>query len=140
MKLSSMLIDSDAVEKGDTVLIAAGADGEKDFRVHVRGYQNADYVRRQRELMLEAQADVGLAAVIPDARAKAIDLDLLCETVLVGWEGLIDDAGQEIPFSPEKAKEILGDPDARQLRNRIENAAAQMSVRKKQKVEDAAKN
>jgi len=140
MKLSSMLVDSDAVENGDVVLIMKGEGGESDFKVHVRGYQNADYVRRQREMLSAAQAEIGLAAVIPDEKSKAIDLALLCETVLVGWEGLVDDDGKEIPYSPEKAIEILGDPDARQLRTRIENAAAQMSSRRKKKVDDAAKN
>lgn len=139
MKLSDLMVDSALIEQGDWALIA---DGEpKPFRVRVRGYGNSDYRKRQSELTASLAAEFGIGANIPSDRYEAIDLALLCETILTGWEGLTEDDGStEIIFSTDKAKEILADPDARVLRSLIENKARELSIRKKKKTEAAVKN
>jgi nitrogen fixation/metabolism regulation signal transduction histidine kinase len=115
-------------------------DGEPAFKVHVRGYQNTDYVRRQAELMQKLTREFGTIGNAPADRIKQVDLDLLCETVLTGWEGLTDAAGKAIEFSADKAKEILASPDALLLRNQIESAANSVSQRRKAVTEDTIKN
>jgi len=141
MKLSGLLVDSAKIEQGDWAVIQEGADGAKPFRVLVRGYGNSDYRRRQSELMAALGTEFGVGVDAPSERYQVIDLTLLCETILAGWDGLTEDDGTtEIPFSVDKAKEILADPDARLLRGMIEARARGLTIRRKQKAETAAGN
>lgn len=141
VKLSDLLVDSSVIEQGEWTTVVPGATADdKPFRVKVRGYGNADYRRRQSEMNAALLAEFGLASAIPAERYEAIDLTLLCETLLCGWDGLNEDDGSDIAYSVDKAREILANPDARLLRGLIENAARRLTIRKKQRLEDAAKN
>ncbi len=50
-----------------------------------------------------------------------IEVQVLAESVLIGWENLEDDDGNPIEFSVEKAKEILADKRFGDLRTAINN-------------------
>lgn len=39
--------------------------------------------------------------------SQEIDLNVLLESVLVGWEGLLDDNGKELSYNKSTAKELL---------------------------------
>jgi hypothetical protein len=47
----------------------------------------------------------------------------LAESILVGWDGLQDDAGAAIPYSVDKAVELLEDEELWPLRHFIEDTA-----------------
>ena len=46
---------------------------------------------------------------MPDDKYRELNVKIVAETILLGWEGLFD-KGTEVPYSPEKAAEILSDP------------------------------
>lgn len=104
MKLSALKIDAAKLEKGDWV---GDIPDLGDIRLKVRGIGNADHRRRRGELV----------AALPRVQRKdvaaldAIDVQLLVETILLGWENVGDDDGVPIPYSADRAKELLSDPD-----------------------------
>lgn len=139
MKVSSLLVDSAKIEEGDWVTIVEGQGDEKAFRVRVRGYGNSDYRRKQSDLTAAAAIEFA-GATVPTERYQAIDLTLLCETIIAGWDGLTEDDGSEIAFSAEKAAELMENPDMRLVRGLIENAARGLTIRRKKKADDNVKN
>ena len=46
-----------------------------------------------------------------DAVAESITLEALCDHILLGWEGVVDEKSKPIKFSPEVAKDILEEYD-----------------------------
>lgn len=44
---------------------------------------------------------------VPDDITRAIGLKAMAQTVLLGWRGIIDDDGTEIPYSVEEAMKAL---------------------------------
>lgn len=49
------------------------------------------------------------AGVLTPAEINAIDAKILADACLVGWTGVTDENGAEVPFSKEKAVEILSE-------------------------------
>lgn len=50
----------------------------------------------------DANALLGLLEI-----TRELDYAIYAKTVLVGWEGIVDDEDQEVPFSVESAEEFL---------------------------------
>lgn len=50
---------------------------------------------------------------LPESVEDEIMIEVLSRTVLLDWRGLKDDDDQEIPYSPEKARELLRVKDFR---------------------------
>ena len=64
----------------------------------------------------------------------------LAEAVLLYWRGLEDDAGAEIPYSRDKARELLNDPDAWQLRQTVVDLSRNGAAYQRQKEAQALGN
>lgn len=58
-----------------------------------------------------------------DAKLESILLDVMAETVLLDWKGLVDDAGNEVLFTKAKAREYL---EIRDFREWITGNAGEM--------------
>lgn len=50
-----------------------------------------------------------------DALSDKVMIDVLSETVLLGWEGIDDENGKPMPYSKENAVKLLGLKDFRKL-------------------------
>jgi len=50
------------------------------------------------------------AGVMDDEIAEDMMKDAIAETIIKGWEGLLDGEGKEIPYSKETARELLDVP------------------------------
>ena len=50
-----------------------------------------------------------------DALSDKIMIDVLSETVLLGWEGIDDEKGKPMPYSKDNAVKLLGLKDFRKL-------------------------
>lgn len=64
--------------------------------------------------------------------SKDIDIDVmerqnleLAASCIVGWTGIQDDDGNELPYSPDKAFELMTDPGLRFLREQVEEFIAE---------------
>lgn len=65
-----------------------------------------------------------------------IEAEIIAETILLGWKGLQDERGQEIPFSRSAAAQLLTDyPDFRRL---VADLADDMEAFRAELLEDAA--
>jgi hypothetical protein len=65
---------------------------------------------------------------------------LVATFLLTGWEGIADDAGNPIPYSPEKALELLSDRAMRELVKQVILAATRVGERDAEFTAAAVKN
>lgn len=124
MNIEDLRRDAKAVER--TAWIEAIPD-MGDLRLHVRGLGNAEYRRLQERLSDGVQrADRINGRPDPIARDRIV-AQCLAETVLLGWENLTDAKGKPVPFSQEKGREFLMDPDFALFRDAVAWAAARVA-------------
>ena len=64
-------------------------------------------------------------------------LDVMAESILLGWEGLEDDAGAPIPYSPAKAAACLA--ESRDLRAIVEGYSERADLYRREAASDAGK-
>ena len=90
---------------GLAFLIRPGNNKDRDLYVARRGVEEA---RRRAlaaggEKRLEDEPDVDFD---PEASLD-LQMEAVAHTVLIGWRGLTDDDGSDVPYSPEKAMELF---------------------------------
>ncbi|HLL28582.1 MAG TPA: hypothetical protein VKT73_13140 [Xanthobacteraceae bacterium] len=130
MRITDIKIDSNAIEHGDWV----DAPFIPGLRLKVRGIGNSDY----KALAVKQAALSGFQKT--DEIEEANLSEQLIETILVDWDGLEDDDGKPIPYSKDKAREYILDPDLRAFRWSVNAAATAILSKKKATQEQVAKN
>lgn len=75
--------------------------------------------------------------VLDNESSLEIMISVEARTVLLGWEGVTEDDGKDVPYSIEKAKEYLHVRDFRKL---VLEIAGSMETYKAQEREDGEKN
>jgi hypothetical protein len=136
MKLSSIEVDPERIEQGQWIgnIPEAG-----DLQLKVRGLGNADFRRMQTKLTdAVPRARKAGGRIDPDEQDRIVS-QCLAATVLLDWRGLEDDNGP-IPFSREKACELLMDPRYRRFREAVIWAASVVGEEQAADLEDAAGN
>lgn len=121
MKLSAIKIDSARAEQGDWVgdLPDCG-----DLRLKVRGVRNSDARRLRQKLLASVPRDqTERGGMLKPQADDEISAKITAETILVDWANLTDENDQPIPFSKEKALELLLNPDYFVFRNAVSFAA-----------------
>jgi len=83
----------------------------KTASIKVARSGNPKYVSLLRQKMSEAQLDL-VGGDEADQLAESILIDVMAETILVGWKGIVE-GGLEVPYSVSKAKEYLKVKDFR---------------------------
>ncbi len=134
MKLSDLKTEPRAETEGVAVEILPG------LVVTVRSTATPAYRNAQARLLRPLARVVAAGMPIPAERQDEITARLLAEEVVVDWDGVADDAGQPIPFSPACAFEIFRDPAYRPFRDLVFEAANTAETFRRQFVEDVAKN
>ena len=114
MKLSSLKIDSSAIEAGRWV----DTPGLNGVQFQVRGLGNADYRRLSAKLNDSVPRDKRVGGRVEPAEADKIVLQLILDTVLLDWRGLTDDAYCSAVHA-DTAKKLFGDPAYRVLRESV---------------------
>jgi hypothetical protein len=123
MKMDSTKVDSAAIEADDGVW-QGDLPELGDIRVKVRGLNNRRY-RLKFEAMVRALPPNKRrnGAVDPLERDRIVGVCML-EHVLVDWEN-VEDPGP-IPYSKDKAKIYLTDPDYQKFRDAVFTAASRV--------------
>lgn len=128
MKLSSTIVDSAAIERGEWVDVIPGLAG---IRIKARGTNNADYRKLESQLVREvpmAERVDGLSTVDQDR----ITGTLLLETVILDIEGLTeDDETTPIKYTKDLGKRLFLDPDYRIWRAAAAYAGTFIAERRK---------
>lgn len=74
---------------------------------------------------------------LTEGETKSINLRHFSETVIAGWKGIKGAKGEEIKFSPDVAKALLGDPKLESFFDLIAKMAAnEQGFTEAQQVED----
>lgn len=100
MKLSALRIDAERASGG------VWFDYMPGVRFLIARWQNPAAEKRREELAL-AHASQGQEIQLEDDDLK----QAAAEHILLGWEGITDDEGNEIPYNKETALKWLRDPE-----------------------------
>ena len=114
MKLSTIAVDTDKAENGIWKELVVGMGFECLIARHNNSRFRAEIERRVVDISRDKNREP-TAAEYSEATLRS-----LCSKVLLNWRGLEDDDDQPIPYSPEKAYEILSDPEYADLRDAVE--------------------
>lgn len=91
------------VEIGKDAFITVARAGNKKYsRMLTKAFESNKYTLDRKD-------------AAADAKAESIIIDVMAKTILLGWRGLLDEKDKEMPYSYEKAKEMLGIKDFRLL-------------------------
>lgn len=137
MRLSELKIDAEKFEKG------AWVDNIPDMgevRLKVRGIGNADFRRLQTKLFDAEPRQYKVGGKLSPERQDAITAQCLANTVLIDWQGILDENDQPIPYSREMAKELLTNPEFRRFRDGVIWAASVVADDVAIDTEEAGKN
>lgn len=120
MKLSEIRIDPEKLEQGDWV---GDIPEMGELRLKVRGIGNSDFRRMQAKLTEAEPRQYRISGRLPPERQDAITAKCLLHTVLIDWDGVLDDDDQPIPYSQEFAQDLLTKPEFRRFREAVAWAA-----------------
>lgn len=141
VKLKSIAVDPKAEAEGVWLEYVAG------FKVKVastatRAFRDAMEAAMlpYRELIRADQGKEKGERKFTDEMRTQVLREVVAKHVLVGWEGLEDDDGQPLPYSPERALELLSDPAMHRLVSWLETAAASEEVYRAERLERDRKN
>jgi hypothetical protein len=104
MKISAFKTDRQRENEGVWVAIGDGA------RVKVARFNNERYKQTFLEVSKPYKVQVR-TGTLQEEVAQGILRDCFARAILLDWEGLQDDEGNDIPYSEEAAKELLAIPD-----------------------------
>lgn len=137
LKLSSMKVDSQKEREGDWVP-AFDIDDSGSIKWFVRSTNYAPFKTARDAVQIRLAKKYGRN--VPDEVLAEEYGKLAVVHLLLGWEGLVDDDDVDLPFTPEKARDVLTDPEYRNVRGSIYVAAMGVGVSEAEFIEAGAKN
>lgn len=78
--------------------------GDTEFLLAYQG--NPEFKRYNAELMRPYRVEISAGTMSEDKRAELL-IDALSKKIILGWKNLHDQDNNEIPYSTEKAAELL---------------------------------
>jgi len=107
-----------------------------DVRLKIRRSGNEDYRAAVAEGLKPHRA-AWRAELLSSATVEEIQRAAMARHVLVGWENLVDDKGEQIPYEPETAEKLLRDPELHDLYEFVLVASSRMeNFRREEAKED----
>jgi hypothetical protein len=135
-KMSKFRLDIETVERGRWV------DWRDGVRLLIASVDSPAYVRASREYFRENR-EACAEAFGEDQNTRAL-FDALrpvfAKTILLGWEGIDDEDGNPIPYSPENALTFLTDPELVHLWDFVLSAAQNVAAYRRSVLEAVRKN
>lgn len=93
----------------DGVTLDFGDAGK--FRIARAGGANKAYLKAIEKLSRKYRRQIALDC-LPEAKARRLFIEIYAETVMLGWEGVKDKDGNELPFTRENVVKVFTDlPD-----------------------------
>jgi hypothetical protein len=136
VKLNKLMINPAAIENGERITDLPECG---DLVIITKGINNAAY-RRMFDAQLRAVPKADRKhGLTPEVRQK-IQTSCVVETCTQGWENLVDENDQPIPFSKELLREYAADPRREPLINACILAATWVGDDIAEETETTAKN
>ena len=126
----TFLTDKSKENQGVWVDLGEGA------RLLIARHGNERFKLRYQELTAPYAAAIR-TKTLSEAVAEKILKQILAETILLDWEGIVDDDGNPVPYSVEKAMEFLDIPDFRSF---VEEMSKEQALYRKELEAQAEKN
>lgn len=123
----------------DGVLLDYTTDTKRPcrFRVARMSPTNQRYAARLRALTKPYERQIALDTLPPE-KTREIQVNVFVDAILLGWEGVTDENGVDLPFSRENARKLFADlPD---LFDDLQGQASRAATFRAADLEDAAKN
>lgn len=133
MKLSTIKKDVNAAESGVWV---NGVLEDLDVKIASAG--NRKYIDALRNALKPYTNRSNGLKNIPDNVFLEIQNKCIAKHVLLDWRHLQDDDGNDIPYSYEKAVELLQDPENEEFRKVVVSLSEEAEVFRKGALEDLA--
>lgn len=127
-KLSKFAISTTAAKEGVEVDLGDG------LIVRVAKANNEKYQAYLKQVLKPYERQVRNGSLDEKIFAKLYN-EAVAETILLGWKGLEDDNGAEIPYTKEKAIEILTNPEYEEFKALVVDLANEQAVFSKEAVE-----
>lgn len=137
MKLSKMRVNSAAMEVGRWVPLGKTFPG---VEVKVRGVKSKGYKRELHRYVSDLPLAERLKIGDDMDAAERVDIQMTAGYLLVDWRGIEDENDQPVPFSKEKATELLSDPDMIEFREAVDYAVKIVGNDALVEAETASKN
>jgi hypothetical protein len=80
---------------------------------------NPNYEKLAQRLYKPYQDQIRRKVTLSEDVTKRITTDLIVKTLLMDWKGMPGEDGKEVPFSQEIARELLDDPELKEIREEI---------------------
>jgi hypothetical protein len=101
---------------------------------------NPNYEKLAQKLYKPYQDQIRRRVSLSEGVTKRITTDLIVRTLLMDWRGMPGEDGEEVPFSKEVARELLDDPELKEIREEILGFADNFSAFQMEADEDLEKN
>ena len=101
MKISNLIVDKKACSDGVWVNWIQGV------KLKIARFYNPKHVALSKELSRPYRDAMNNGGEIPREKIEEMATECLAKTILLDWKGMEDDDGIEVPFSQDKALELL---------------------------------
>lgn len=136
LTLADLKTDSAAIADGDWVKI----DKFPGLKIKSRGYTDKFVDAQAQRLRKAAERYRGDVSAIPNAVRRKINAGLLRDFLVLDVEGLHHDREKKNPVTIDEFKELLGNPDYRELMSACWEAAALVTTKASEHAEEAEGN
>ena len=109
-------------------------------KVKVARVNNPNYKKAFTRLYKPYLKQTMRGASIDPVIQERIQTDLLIDTLLKDWSGMPGENGRDIPYSKDLARDLVTDPELRELRDEILGFAEEFEIYQKQVAEELEKN
>lgn len=109
------------------------------IRLRIARHDNPKFTEAMR-LSLKPHQHAIDTKTLSDETAGRITRQHVAKFILVGWENITDDAGNQVPYTPEKAFEYLSDPNLRDFLNDVLSFSKQAEAFREDKLKELAGN
>jgi hypothetical protein len=128
IRMSALMLNSDAIDNGEWIL----ARNFPGLRFKLRSPRYQPYADAQTEALKLASSKLAAGAELDQAIMAEITRINVAALLLLDWDGLLDDDGNPYPFSLERAREMILDPDAILFREAVYAAAGQVGMKRRE--------
>lgn len=110
-------------------------------KVKVAKSGNPNYEKLAQKLYKPYQDQIRRKITLSESVTKRITTELIVNTLLMDWQGMPgEQEGTEAPFSKELARELLDDPELKEIREEILNFSDNFAAYQLESDEEKEKN
>lgn len=133
MKLSEIRTNINLEENGVWVDFIEG------LRVKIASLNCKAYTRACDKVLKPHTRRIRDGMLSTDERLKLVS-PIVARYIVLDWEGLEDECGTPIPYSPEKAEEIFADPSLREFYSFVLASANDISMFQNAELQESKEN